>query len=83
VGGEAPYVDWRAAATAAGGVPSDDPPPDPLAAVTRFGRAADIEVATICELPLPRASAELWRLAVEWQLKPVRVLTGTLWEPAS
>jgi predicted DsbA family dithiol-disulfide isomerase len=83
VGGEAPYVDWRAAATAAGGVPSDDPPPDPLAAVKRFGRAADIEVATICELPLPRASAELWRLAVEWQLKPVRVLTGTLWEPAS
>ena len=28
------------------------------------------------------APAELWRLAAEWQVKPVRVLTGELWELA-
>jgi hypothetical protein len=55
-------------------------PLDPLAAVTRFGRAATIEIATICDLPAIRAEAELWRLAAELRLKPVRVLTGTLWE---
>ena len=67
---------------AAGGRRSGEPPPDPLAAVTRFGRAASIEIATVCDLPGPRAEAELWRLATEWRLKPVRVLTGTLWELA-
>jgi hypothetical protein len=35
-----------------------------------------------CDRPGPRASAELWRLATEWRLKRVRVLTGTLWELA-
>ena len=43
---------------------------------------ASIEVATLCELPDPRAHAELWRLAAEGRLKPVRVLTGFLWEAA-
>jgi putative protein-disulfide isomerase len=80
--GEASYQEWRAAALAAGGHASGDPPPDPLAAIERFRRAASVEVATVCDLPGPRASAELWRLAAEWRLKPVRVLTGTLWEPA-
>jgi putative protein-disulfide isomerase len=82
ISGEAPYADWRAAAVAAGGVASGEAPPDPLAAVVHFGRAASKEVETVCELPEPRAEAELWRLATEWRLKPVRVLTGTLWEPA-
>ena len=58
------------------------PLPDPLAAVGRFGRAATVEVATICDLPGTRASAELWGLAAELRLQPVHVLTGTLWEPA-
>ena len=83
VSGEAPYDAWRAAAVAAGGVLAGAAVPDPLAAIAHFGRAADIEIATICELPIPRASAELWRLATEWKLKPVRVLTGVLWEPGS
>jgi len=75
------YEGWRAAALAAGGVVSGGAL-DPLAAVARFGRAASVEVATLSELPGPRAEAELWRLATEWRLKPVPVLTGTLWEPA-
>jgi hypothetical protein len=29
---------------------------------------------------LPRAGAELWRLATDWKLRPIRVLTGHLWE---
>jgi hypothetical protein len=40
------------------------------------------EVEAVCDLPEPRAAAELWRLAAEWKVKPVRVLTGHLWEPA-
>jgi putative protein-disulfide isomerase len=80
--GEAGYEEWRAAAVAAGGAPTGAPLPDPLAAVARFGRVATVEVATLCDLPLTRASSELWALAVELRLRPVRVLTGTLWEPA-
>jgi hypothetical protein len=43
---------------------------------------ATAEVAEVCALPGPRAPAELWRLAAEWKVKPVRVLTGELWELA-
>jgi hypothetical protein len=81
--GSESYEEWRSAALGAGGL-SVTPAPalDPLGAVARFGRCASVEVATLCELPGPRAEAELWRLAADWRLKPVRVLTGTLWEPA-
>lgn len=78
----APYAEWRAAALVAGAAPSGTAVPDPLAAVTRFGRVATAEVATLCDLPLTRASSELWALAVELRLRRVRVLTGELWEPA-
>ena len=78
----APYAEWRAAALAAGASPVERPLSDPLAALSRFGRAATVEIATLCDLPLTRASAELWRLAAESRLRPVRVLTGTLWELA-
>jgi predicted DsbA family dithiol-disulfide isomerase len=50
--------------------------------VRRFGRATTAEVESLCGLPGPRAQAELWRLAEGWQLRPVRVLTGWLWESA-
>jgi putative protein-disulfide isomerase len=77
------YEEWRSAAVGAGGeLAKPAPALDPLAAVARFGRCASVEVATLCDLPAVRASAELWRLAAEWRLKPVRVLTGTLWEAA-
>jgi predicted DsbA family dithiol-disulfide isomerase len=65
--------------------PASPPAPpalSPLDAVVRFGRTASIEVATVCGLAVPVVEAELWRLAVEWKVKPVRVLTGVLWEPA-
>jgi putative protein-disulfide isomerase len=78
----APYSDWRAAALSSGAAPSAQPAPSPLDAVVRFGRAASIEVEAMCELAGPVARAELWRLATEWRIKPLRVLTGVLWEPA-
>jgi putative protein-disulfide isomerase len=77
-----PYDDYRAAAEAAAAVPSDAGPPSIEEALRRFGRMATREVEEVCGLPEPRAAAQLWRLASEWQLKPVRVLTGHLWEPA-
>ena len=51
-------------------------------AVRRFGRVTTAEVESLCGLAGPRAHAELWRLAEGWRLRPVRVLTGWLWEPA-
>ncbi len=82
VSGESPYAEWRAAALEAGATPSSQPPPSPFEAVVRFRRTASIEIETICELAGPLARAELWRLASEWRVRPVRVLTGVLWEPA-
>lgn len=77
-----PYEDWRAAAEAAGAVALDTDRPAPLEAIRRFGRMATTEVASVCGLPGPRAAAELWMLACEWRLRPIKVLTGHLWEPA-
>jgi hypothetical protein len=74
--------DLRAAVLRAGGQPAAEPWPDVPAALARFGRMASVEVEAVCDLPGPRANAELWRLAAEWRVKPVRVLTGTLWESA-
>jgi putative protein-disulfide isomerase len=51
-------------------------------ALRRFGRMATPEVAAVCDLPRPRASAELWRLASEWRVRHQPVLSGELWEPA-
>jgi predicted DsbA family dithiol-disulfide isomerase len=82
VAGPAPYAEWRTAALAAGATPTDAPPPDVEAAVARFGSMAAAEVAAVCDLPGPRAEAELWRLATEWRVQPERVLTGTLWRAA-
>jgi predicted DsbA family dithiol-disulfide isomerase len=77
-----PPADWRAAVVEAGAEPAGEPAPDVPAALARFGRMATAEVEAVCDLPGPRANAELWRLAAEWRVKPLRVLTGTLWERA-
>jgi hypothetical protein len=76
------YEAYREGAQAAGATPGGGALPDPLAAVARFGTLATREVREVCDLPEPRAAAELWRLASEWRLRPVRVLTGHLWEAA-
>jgi predicted DsbA family dithiol-disulfide isomerase len=76
------YEAYRDAALAAGAEASGDSPPSIPDALRRFGRMAGREVEVVCGLPGPRAAAELWRLAVEWQVKPTRVLTGELWELA-
>ncbi len=76
------YEAYRDAAEAAGATAAGDPPPDVAGALQRFGRMTSAEVEAVCGLPGPRAHAELWRLAAEWQVKPTRVLTGYLWEPA-
>jgi hypothetical protein len=73
--------DWRSALVDAGATPAGGPAPAVLDALRRFGRMATAEVEAVCDLPGPRANAELWRLAAEWRVKPVRVLTGMLWEP--
>jgi hypothetical protein len=78
--GPSPYEEYRKAALAAGAEPVDGGPPGVLEAVKRFGRMATAEVIEVCDLPEPRAAAELWQLASDWKLRPVRVLTGHLWE---
>jgi protein-disulfide isomerase-like protein with CxxC motif len=72
----------REKALAAGARPSGRPRPGVLEAIQRFGRMAPVEVAAVCDLPLPRAEAELARLALDWRIKPIPVLAGRLWEPA-
>jgi predicted DsbA family dithiol-disulfide isomerase len=81
VSGVRPYDEYRAAAEAAGARATGGPL-RVEEALRRFGRLALPEVEAVCDLPEPRAAAELWRLASEWKAKPVRVLSGHLWEPA-
>jgi hypothetical protein len=82
VGGDHSYDDWRAAALAAGAVPSDVPRPDVAGALQRFGSMAGAELEAVCDLPGPLAGAEVWGLASEWRARRVPVLNGELWEPA-
>jgi putative protein-disulfide isomerase len=76
VGGRGPYAAWRDALVAAGASPGRDVP-GVEEVLGRFGPLAAAEVAAACDLPGPRAQAELWRLALEWRVRP-----GSLWAPA-
>jgi hypothetical protein len=80
--GPSAYEDYRAAASAAGASPSDAPRPSVLEALRRFGPMATVEVAAVCDLPGPRAPAELWRLAAEWKVSAERTLGGEIWSVA-
>ena len=80
--GAAGYEALRAAAQAAGAVAVGGEPTGILDALRHFGRMTTREVEEVCRLPEPRAQAELWRLALEFEVRPVRVLTGWLWEAA-
>lgn len=82
VGGDHSYEEWRSAAIAAGAAPLDAPRPDVAAALKRFGSMATVELEAVCDLPGPRAGAEVWRLASEWRARRVPVLGSELWEPA-
>jgi putative protein-disulfide isomerase len=80
--GHKPYDAYRAAAEAAGARAAGTAPPRPMDALRRFGRMATREVEAVCDMPGPRAAAELWRLAERWEVRQLRILTGDLWEPA-
>jgi len=80
--GPAPYESYRAAALAAGATPSGSPAPTVPEALRRFGAMATPEVAAVCDLPGPRAAAELWRLAETWQVRAERTLGGEMWSLA-
>jgi putative protein-disulfide isomerase len=82
VWGWQPYSAYREAALAAGASPANEGPLEPLAALERFGRLATAEAEMLADRPRPLVEAELWRLATEWKLRPLGVLTGTLWEKA-
>jgi predicted DsbA family dithiol-disulfide isomerase len=81
VSGLQPIEAYRRAAEACGAC-SRGARPGVEEVVRRFGRVTTAEVESLCDLPGPRAHAELWRLAEGWRLRPVRVLTGWLWEAA-
>jgi predicted DsbA family dithiol-disulfide isomerase len=71
------------AATAAGAAePESRATPDAVTLIAHFGRVATAEIAAITGQPRPVIEAELWALAREWRIKPIPILTGTLWEPS-
>jgi putative protein-disulfide isomerase len=80
--GPVEYADYRAAAEAAGAVAVAGPRIGAVDALRRFGRMATREVEEVCGLRGPRAEGELWQLALDFEVKPTRVLTGWLWELA-
>ena len=69
----------RAAALTAGAAPGGHLP-GVEDALRRFGRLATPEVAAVCDLPAPRAAAELWRLAAEGRIGVERFLGGEIWQ---
>ncbi len=82
VWGYRPYDELREAAIACGAEPAGDRAAEPLEVVRRLGRCATREVEEICGRPGPPIAAELWALARDWKLRPLRFLTGTMWELA-
>jgi putative protein-disulfide isomerase len=80
VWGWQPLEAYREAALAAGATQVNDGPLSPLAAVERFGTIATREAEVLGQSAGPPTCAELWRLAAEHRLRPVRALTGTMWQ---
>jgi predicted DsbA family dithiol-disulfide isomerase len=76
------HPSMRDAALAAGATQANTGGLEPMDAIRYFGRCATRELEVLAEKPLPVLEAELWELARDWKLRPVRALTGTLWEPA-
>jgi predicted DsbA family dithiol-disulfide isomerase len=82
IDGFGPYERLRERAIAAAGEPAAAGFPGVEDALRRFGRMTTAEVAAVCDLPGPRAPAELWKLALEWRVRPRRAGGGELWEAA-
>ena len=82
VWGWQPLEAYREAALAAGATQVNAAPLAPLDALARFGRLATRELEVLAETDAPTTRAELWRLASEDHLRPVPLLTGTMWEAA-
>jgi predicted DsbA family dithiol-disulfide isomerase len=74
--GRAPYGEPRAAALDAGAVPVQPDLMSVDAAIARFERLAAKEVEVLCGLSGPLAWAQLWRLATEWVVRPLKVGAG-------
>jgi predicted DsbA family dithiol-disulfide isomerase len=77
--GFADYEELRRAAIAAGAEPTRQAPPTIEQALRRYATMTSAEAAAVCDLPGPRAPAELWRLALEWRVKAERVHGGEFW----
>jgi predicted DsbA family dithiol-disulfide isomerase len=80
--GYGPYERLRDAAAAATGTAPAGAVLGLEEALARFGRLTQVDAELLCGLPGPRAGAELYRLAESWKARPVRVLTGYLWQRA-
>jgi hypothetical protein len=74
------WAGWHAAAIAAGAEPTGAPPPTVEQALRSLGTLATVEVAAICDLPGPRAAAELWAMAVEWRARSEGMVGGEMWQ---
>jgi putative protein-disulfide isomerase len=77
--GFADYAELRRAALAAGAQPTRREAPTIEQVLRRYATMTSAEVAAVCDLPGPRAPAELWRLALEWRVNVERVHGGELW----
>jgi predicted DsbA family dithiol-disulfide isomerase len=75
-----PYEAFRAAALAAGAEPQRTSPLTVEEALGSFDRLAAKEVELLCDLPPPRAAAELFRLAEQWKARAEWRMTGYIWE---
>jgi putative protein-disulfide isomerase len=82
VAGSQAFDAYRTAALESGATARQAEPLGVEEAVARFGRVTTREVEVLCDLPGPRAGAELFRLAEQWRVRPLRRLTGYLWERA-
>lgn len=77
-----PYEAYRDAATAAGAKPAGGPALSVEQVLDRFGTVTSREVELLCDLPGPRANAELWQLTEQWKAKAEKCGTGHLWSRA-
>jgi predicted DsbA family dithiol-disulfide isomerase len=74
------YEAFRDAALAVGAEPQRETPLTVEEAIASFDRLAAREVELLCELPPPRAAAELFRLAEQWKARATWRMTGYMWE---